>query len=63
MITETSLSGAKPNILIVKADAATKDIPIIFKMESSARSKSPAEPLGLAPVAAYSIILAFGGEM
>jgi DNA-binding response OmpR family regulator len=34
-----------------------------FNMESTARCASHAEPLGLAPVAAYSIISAFGGEM
>jgi len=34
-----------------------------FKMESAARSASYAESLGLAPVAAHSIISAFGGEM
>ncbi len=34
-----------------------------FKIESQARSASSAESLGLAPVVAYQIISAFGGEM
>jgi DNA-binding response OmpR family regulator len=45
---------------LLLSEAAATDF---FKMESTARSISPAEPLGLAPVAAYSIISAFGGEI
>ncbi len=42
------------------SEAATADF---FKMESTARCVSPAESLGLAPVAVNSLISAFGGEM
>jgi two-component system sensor histidine kinase/response regulator len=42
------------------SEAAAADF---FKMESTARCVSPAESLGLAPVAVNSLISAFGGEM
>lgn len=34
-----------------------------FALDSNVRSRSPAEPLGLAPVVAHAIIRAFGGDL
>jgi two-component system sensor histidine kinase/response regulator len=41
-------------------DAQTVDF---FRIESTARSASPAEQMGLAPVAAQKIVTAFGGDI
>lgn len=34
-----------------------------FALDSNVRSRSPAEPLGLAPVVAHAIVRAFGGDL
>jgi signal transduction histidine kinase len=39
------------------------DVSDFFRIESLVRSSSLAEQMGLAPVAAQKIVMAFGGEM
>ena len=59
-LTDTHLRLTAPlsNLRLAPAAAAS-----FFEIESLSRAESPAEPLGLSPVAAERIIRAFGGEI